>query len=669
MNDFYSLLRQSVIDRDLRSLAQREEAYEQARRALIRRLWAYDPPLADAAIDASIQEFDEAAARIEEEARDLFADRDLSSGEAEPSTAVAVYDSRDRQVARGPASLGAMTLRGTAVEQVWDSDGDDWPGDSGRQVAIVSAEAKRRAIEAALRGEADAAFRAGAPVDQTSGWDEPDAPDDVSERRRREDRERALPDDEPPSRWRQFNFDAPAVAMERLRDLRRSTRVGILAASVGVLAVLFLAVTAYVLLHRGSPAPGDQIASDQPVRREVLGPESAAKIPTEIMKVERSFGVFDGSDPTVFVADSDNPVDFDGRVDNGTARIATTSDSSGARIVIGPGIANSLSGRSVRVVLFARSARENGATTLRFAYQSGVAISHWQVANLTPTYAPLGLVWRVPAQRTDPSGDYLIIEPGIPGDGTRYRNPRRPRRSSRRAGRRQLGVAEIAVAAQPLDQAVGERGRVGGGGIQPDVRLERRLVGRVDAGEMLDLARPRLLVEALRVALLDDVERRVDEDLEELAGADQLARHPPLRAERRDEGDEHDQPGVDEELRRLGDAADVLDAVGVGEAEVAVEAVADVVAVEQVGVAAHQVELLLDEVGDGRLAGAGEAGEPQDARLLALERRRGPACSTSSACQWMLVARRRPKRIMPAATVALVKRSMRMNEPVVRLSS
>ena len=57
-------------------------------------------------------------------------------------------------------------------------------------------------------------------------------------------------------------------------------------------------------------------------------------------------------------------------------------------------------------------------------------------------------------------------------------------------------------------------------------------------------------------------------------------------------------------LRDLGDAADVLDPVGVGEAEVAVEAVADVVAVEQVGVAAARVQLLLDEVGDRRLAGA-----------------------------------------------------------------
>ena len=43
-------------------------------------------------------------------------------------------------------------------------------------------------------------------------------------------------------------------------------------------------------------------------------------------------------------------------------------------------------------------------------------------------------------------------------------------------------------------------------------------------------------------------------------------------------------PGVGHQPRDLADAADVLDPVGLGEAEVAVEAVADIVAVEQEGV-------------------------------------------------------------------------------------
>ena len=150
--------------------------------------------------------------------------------------------------------------------------------------------------------------------------------------------------------------------------------------------------------------------------------------------------------------------------------------------------------------------------------------------------------------------------------------------------------------------------------------------------------------------------------------ADQLARHAPLGAERRDERDQHDQPGIDEQLGRLADAADVLHPVGIGEAEIAVEAVADIVAVEQIGVPALREQRALDQIGDGRLARAGQAGEPQHRRLLALQLG-ARVLSTSSACQWTLVARRRPKSIMPAPTVALVKRSIRMKPPVSRLSA
>ena len=117
------------------------------------------------------------------------------------------------------------------------------------------------------------------------------------------------------------------------------------------------------------------------------------------------------------------------------------------------------------------------------------------------------------------------------------------------------------------------------------------------------LAPPGLAVEALGVALLGDLERRVDVDLDELARLDPFACHLPLGAERRDERHEHDQAGVDHQPGDLGDAADVLDAVGIGEAEVLVEAVAYVVAVEQVRVPTELVQLALDDVGDGRLAG------------------------------------------------------------------
>ena len=146
----------------------------------------------------------------------------------------------------------------------------------------------------------------------------------------------------------------------------------------------------------------------------VSDPDTAIRLQKESISVTSSFTLFDGRDPTVFAGDPDNPVRFDGEL----ARIATSVASGGAKVVIGAGLSSRLAGQTVRVVIEARTARENGASTVRFAYQSGVAISHWQTANLSSEFTPLGLVWRVPALRTSPSGDYLIIEPGIPGSGT-----------------------------------------------------------------------------------------------------------------------------------------------------------------------------------------------------------------------------------------------------------
>ena len=50
---------------------------------------------------------------------------------------------------------------------------------------------------------------------------------------------------------------------------------------------------------------------------------------------------------------------------------------------------------------------------------------------------------------------------------------------------------------------------------------------------------------------------------------------------------------------------------------------AHIVAIEDGGVAAGFVELALHQVGDGGLARAGQAGEPQHRRLLVLRRRAG----------------------------------------------
>ena len=69
----------------------------------------------------------------------------------------------------------------------------------------------------------------------------------------------------------------------------------------------------------------------------------------------------------------------------------------------------------------------------------------------------------------------------------------------------------------------------------------------------LDLARPCALVESLRVALLDDMERGVDEDLDERKPAllVQLACGIAVRAVRRDERSQADRRRIREELRDL----------------------------------------------------------------------------------------------------------------------
>ena len=151
--------------------------------------------------------------------------------------------------------------------------------------------------------------------------------------------------------------------------------------------------------------------------------------------------------------------------------------------------------------------------------------------------------------------------------------------------------------------------------------------------------------------------------------ATRLADHRPLGAERADEGGEHDQARIHHQLRRLAGAADILDPVGGGEAEILVEAEADIVAVEQEGVAPARVQLGLDQIGDGRFAGAGQAGEPEQFRPLLLEPGAQGAGVTSSACSWTFSERRSAKWISPAATVAALIRSIRMKPPSARLAS
>src|SRR6185369_1597925 len=86
--------------------------------------------------------------------------------------------------------------------------------------------------------------------------------------------------------------------------------------------------------------------------------------------------------------------------------------------------------------------------------------------------------------------------------------------------------------AQPLDHLIGRLLGAAVHRVDTQLRFLRCLVRRIDASEVGELAAARLPVQALHVALLGHLERRVDVDLDELAFAQQAARHRAFRAER-----------------------------------------------------------------------------------------------------------------------------------------
>jgi len=430
MSDFYSVLKQSIIDRRLETPEAREATYAQARRAMINRLWSLDPPLAEAEIDQRIGLFDDAVSRIEDELVEVFAAMDvdaLPGADDDGFTSVAddgyPDEARDRRhraaaasrlPARLPAALRGLDERSRAIEQAL--------------LEAEAAEAEAAVDEAADYGEASAydedvgglSSYESAPYD-----DEGPAEHGVSAAAALPRRAPAGPGGAPaafrptPPR-RERARTAVTDGLTRVRSAigalvprSQAAQLRLLIGAVAVLVLLLAGGLVWVLLPRGA-ATTTPVVLQTDVPGGVSDPDTAIRLPKEAVIVTSSFSLFDGRDPTVFAGDSDNPVRFDGEL----ARIATSTASSGAKVIVGAGLSSRLAGKTIRVTIDARSARENGAETMRFAYQSGVAISHWQTANLSADFTELGLVWRVPALRTDPSGDYIVIEPGVPGSGT-----------------------------------------------------------------------------------------------------------------------------------------------------------------------------------------------------------------------------------------------------------
>ncbi len=454
MSDLYSLIQRSIIDRGLTSAAAREEVYRQARTAVIRELWSYEPTLGDEEIEARMAQFDRAIDQLESDLSAAFAD----PAEAPPARpprqsargAVSVFEGYDRDtdyvpgyIARQPrrpdpesaakrrphrpssarqpdedGGLDPLALRSAAIEAALRSGGDDLVYDS-ETAANVPADVARdeRSFDGEVPFGEGVASHSGDRQERWTGnddegygedgWggDDPAPP-------------MAKPDPGAEDDWRSRGEPARSAAgraMERLaalpaslKNLSERSRVRVLIgaiAALGILLVVFAGLVLWSFLASGRAPPAGAGPSAS---------ESGAALPTG--DVVHTFTVFDGGDPTVFESGSGNPVHFDKNA--GFARITSSTSDPGVRVMIGPGLAGRISGRPVRVTLVARTSQENGAASLRFAYENGLAISPWQTAHLDSDFASYSLVWRIPAMRADPGSHQLLIEPGIPGEDT-----------------------------------------------------------------------------------------------------------------------------------------------------------------------------------------------------------------------------------------------------------
>ena len=327
MTDFYALLKQSILDRGIRSAKEREGIYAQARRAVIKQLWDYRPPLAAHEIDSRVGAYDTAVERIEADLQLAFA------------------DSKALAAARRSELPSALT------EPERTSDDDlppftDW---------LMDEPEYERGIERSSAYAPPATRQPKPPATREPAPPEPE-PEPYYEEEAQplaydsgDDEESG--DAEPPprrggDRWSEPEPEerAPGVmaSLSGWLGTGEQLKIRLLAAAIGVLFIALVGIGAYFLGARNN---NPSVTLGIGVRREVSDAATAARIPTDSATVAQTYAIFDGRDPTVFSTTPDDPIHFDSTA--GVARIASSASASGAKVVIGPGLAARLAGQRV----------------------------------------------------------------------------------------------------------------------------------------------------------------------------------------------------------------------------------------------------------------------------------------------------------------------------------
>ena len=209
---------------------------------------------------------------------------------------------------------------------------------------------------------------------------------------------------------------------------------------------------------------------------------------------------------------------------------------------------------------------------------------------------------------------------------------------------------------------MGGRGREGGQRSGPPGFPEFRM--GVDASKVFQLASTSFGIETLGVPAFALFKWGIYKDLQKFSRLKDFPGCPSLCSKGRDEADQHNQPSIDHQFRDLGDAAQVLHSIHLGETQIPIKPVSDIVSIKQISVSALGMELLLSN--EAMVDRAGESGEPDTPWSLALL-----CCPLGLAdlqhLQWMFEARRRAKSSIPAPNVLKDCLSMRMKPPRIRL--